>query len=1155
FSASVRGKLTDPTGTAKVVLRDGRLSGNTPADAELVLAASRRKVRLESLKGKLWGGILSGSAEYDLAAAAGEAKLSLRQAALGAAPWAAFGVPARPVGTGDAEVRMSGGPARLRGTILLSIPEGFGIPPGADGRPVRARLPLSVAASGEIVPGREIVLSNFRIRLGGARVEGNGSASLPGREIAFRGTATAPAGKVSDYGWEYPLAWQGLSGQWEIAGPADRPRLSARIEGEGLAARALPPLSAVVRIEGNAADVVHFAADIPSSLGRATATGTVTGPFNHGPFHLEATAVVREIDFSQGARWGRAVLSSLGRDPSGVPRIMDEVTGSGTADLRIVVGTGSIILGGSVRIPEVRVRGMPLRAVRAEGNWESGPGREEWHAEASGEAAGGTLEVTGKGRESGMEIAGSLERLDVGQAAALLGAKTGGSVRGAATVSFVARRRGEVWELPRVAATSPEISAGGMTWQGVSVEGFLGPASGKMSLRTASPAVRAEADIRREPGWPVTATLSARGVPNAVFLAAAGRRGEAAGGSWNLAAEGSARAADLARPGADPADAIGSFRFSAVADNLSVSGMTFRSLVASGRKEESRIRGEIRTSAPESDLAFSLALREPFAFRLEGPFAMATAAGESGSENGTPRFAVSGRVDVGGALRAIDQASGTLHVARLRFRQYGVEITGRDLDAALDAGGVRWVGGTVEAAGNPLRVSGKVSWKGDMDVRVAGKVPAAAIRMATDVFDRLDGTIRAEARFTGPLGNPTVVGTGHLEAGAFSFKGYAQLFEEMTADAVISKEKILFEHFEGRSGGGYVEGWGEVPLAFGAGQRFYFSVDFFDVRYPYPDDFRPVIQGHMELIGPIDDLLVTGDLEVQSARYTRTIRPEKSLVDFRRRVAAVTARREQGEFRIRLDIDAVADGTIRIKNNLVDAQAKGEFKIVGDSSRVIVLGAFDVVEGTIEYRGNKYEIKRLTVDFQDPRRNNPRIDGRAETRKGNVVITVSVTGTLDQYEVEFASDPPLSKNSIVSLLSLGVPAEALAGAEGTVGAGAAASVALGPYKGRVEEEIRGIVGLDKFAVEPVFSPTSKSFESRFTIGKDFGDRFSVSFSTNVGGATPDSAATAEFKVGENVFLEGAWQSSGIQPEGAVGGDVKFRYRYKQFKDFLGRGAE
>ena len=336
-----------------------------------------------------------------------------------------------------------------------------------------------------------------------------------------------------------------------------------------------------------------------------------------------------------------------------------------------------------------------------------------------------------------------------------------------------------------------------------------------------------------------------------------------------------------------------------------------------------------------------------------------------------------------------------------------------------------------------------------------------------------------------------------------------------------------------------------------------FSVDFLDMRYPYPDDFRPVVQGHVELIGPVQDLLVTGDVEVQSARYSRVLYPEKALVDFSRRLSDVVARREKSEFRVRLDINVVADRTIRIKNNLADLKAGGEFQVEGDTRKVIVLGTFDVYEGYVELYGSRYTVTRATVDFQDPRRINPRLDARGETKKGNYNIAVLVSGTFEKPEVDFTSDPPLSRTDIVSLLAFGVTTQNTAsygtGLGTTSGGGSTAAIAIGSTVGGVNERIRSTVGLDKFAIEPGYSSTTKTFEPKFVVGKSFGDRASVSMASTVG-TSAESTAIAEYKLREHIFLQGSWQSATTTQGGDLGGDLKFRYRYRDWKDFF-RGKE
>ena len=1162
FSLAVDGPFADPAVAGRASLSNGRFGGDTPADGEIAVAASEGRLRVQSFRGRLWGGTLAGRGSYDLKTEEGEGSLSLSRAALGRAPWGKWGSSWRPAGTGEVAVSASGGPGKVAADISVSVPDGFeriGADGGAAGRPIR--VPLSAAASLEFAPDRALEVVAVRVRAGNAELNGSGSVSLDRRAIDLSGAFSASPGRAADYGWDYPVAWAGLAGDWDASGEAGHPRISLGVKARGLAMRALPPVPAAARIEGDPAGLVHFVADVPADVASVTGAGTLTGPLSAEPFLLEATVGVREIDFARCGPWVAAVLSSLGRDPSPAARYAAGLEGTGTADLQLSIGANAVSVSGTAELAKIASRDIEARAVLIDGSVDVRRGEVQWDVKAGGVAAEGTFALDGTGRSGEADVTASLEKVDLGAALSVVAPEYGRRARGQVALALGAHYGTRGWEVRRFSASAPRLEAGGAVFAGVTAEGSLGAVAGSIAIAAASPAAKVSAVVRRERGWPARVRVAADNVSTAFLAAAAGRGDLQPSGTWTAEGDGIVRLGDLLDPRKPVRESIADLRFSAAAANVRLAGTGFDAGEAAGRREGDAVTGRVRTSSPDTDLAFSIALKEPYTFRLEGPFAIGRAALEGETPGGSggakdPGLAglfLSGQARIAGVLGAPGETRGILKVGELGYRAGGIEVAGRDVAVLLEKEGARLAGGALHVAGTPLRVSGRVSWEGQLDARLEGAIPAATIRLVTDVFERLDGTMHMELRATGNYKSPSVVGRGRLEGGIFSFRGYGQLFEEMTAEAVISREKIVFEHFEGRSGGGYLDGRGELPLRFGPADKMYFSVDFFDMRYPYPDEFRPTVQGHVELLGPVDDLLVTGEAEVQSARYTKTLEPENALLDFRRRFADVTARREKSAFRVRLDIDVIADGTIRVKNNLAEAEAKGEFKVVGDTSRVVVLGSFDAIEGTVSYRGNRYEIKQLNVDFQDPRRNNPRIEARAETRKGNVTVVVSVTGTLEKYEVEVASDPPLSKNDIVSLLSLGVTSASLVGAEGSVGVGTAAGLALGPYKGRVEAGIRGIVGLDKFAIEPSFSAATRNFEPKFIVGKSFGDRFSVSASTNVGASTESNVA-AEVKILENIYLQGGWESTATSPEGDLGGDLKFRYRYRQFKDIL-RGRD
>jgi len=1166
FSARFQGSPESPEGSVKILTRNLVFTGNTPADADISIRFSGKMLRLESLRGKVWGGVVSGAGKYDFTTGRGDARLSIAHAAFGKAPWESGGLSWRPAGRGDLVLSVAGGRDKVQGTVSLKNPGGFERPERKGVPAAKVALPVSAAATGEFLPGKDVEIRDFRVTAGRAEASGRGTYALREKQVSFTGTFLAPQGKAAEYGWVYPVSWRSLAGEWTISGTLENPHVTAGVKAEGLAARALPPVPLSVKLEGNPVDLVYFVADIPADVGKVTAAGTISGTVSQNPVRLESTISARDIDFSLAGEWGAAVLSSLGKDPAQFRRQAAGMSGTGIADLQLSVAGGGFKVSGTMSSPEVGFPGISAKGISVSGNWRETPSGSRWGFNAGGQFGEGEFALAGKGEDGEAAFTGTMDDIDIATAVSLADRKYGSRIGGRAGLHVEARTGPDGWEIGKFSASVPRLTAAGLAIEGVVAEGSLGISSGELSLVSTSPRVKASAAIRRERGWPVSFIVSAEGVPTGIVLDAIGKGETSSGGSWDAHAEGALKAVDLLEGKLMRPEAISELHFSLSASSPSISGISFDSLHAEGKKEGYVLAGEFGTSLPDSLLLYSLSLREPYGFRVKGSFSSgqpddkAAAGGApdkarkivSPDKNDHSRFRIAGQTDITGSLLSLERLRGTLQLDRIFYRYEKLDLTGEGISIVFSPEGIRWESGTVQTAGNPLHVFGKANWAGDMDLRLEGDVPAAAIRMATDVFDRLDGMLQMKIRVKGKWDNPSVIGTGHMENGTFSFRDYAQLFEKMNVDAVISREKIIFEHFDGRSGGGYIDGRGELPLGFDEGQRMFFKVDFFDMQYPYPEDLHPVLQGRVELFGPVEDLLITGEVEVQSARYTKTIRPERALLDFRRRLADVTARRQETDFRIRLDLEAVADGTIHVRNNLAKADIEGEFKVVGDTNRVIILGAFDVTEGHVEYRGNRYELTRGIMEFQDPRRNNPLLDFRAETKKGNVLVTVGVTGTLEKYEVELSSDPPYSKTEIVSLLSLGTTSASATGAAGSQPAAEAASIALGPVTGPVTEQIGNVFGLDRFAIEPAFSATQNAFEPRFVVGKSFGDRFSVAVSTTVG-TTAEGSALAEFKVLENVYLEGTWESATTTQEGDLGADVKFRYRYRTFKDLFSAG--
>ena len=710
FSVTADGPWNDPEGAARIVFRNAGFPGAAGAEGEVQLSLRSRVLRIARARVNLWGGVLEADGLCRTGSGQVEGKASLRRISLAAVPWKALGVPVSLAGNGDASARIAGTADRLEGAVSLAFPGGVEWVSSAGGSGPALRFPMSLEAGGSVSGGRDVRVDSFRLLAGKAESRGDGEGSIAGETLRLRGSLSLPAGKASDYGVGGPLAWEKVVGEWEISGPWSRLRGKASLSATALAIRALPPLPVQFTIDGVPSEALHVSADVSAQRFKVTAEGMWTSPFDRSRTASEWTVAAREIDLSDSARWVSAVAASLGADAGGASRYLAGVEGRGEADGKIRVAAGKVAATARFQAARVDVRGVPLRALRAEGEFGSAESADHWDVHAEGKFGDGAFHVAANGDGGNRAaIEGTVEGIEIAQAFSLLRRDNPGEVGGTVDAGFSARRGPMGWEVPRFTAGTKELSVGPARLSGVRAEGRLGAADGTFSFRSSSPPVRIDGEVQRSGGWPTKVSLTASEVPTSFLLVAGGRSGISSGGAWSAEAGGVIRLADILGGGPLSPGVFPALHGSVRVTNLSVGEVRFGECSASGRMRGDVLEGEVVTRVPESRLAWSVSLREPFGFRLEGPFSLGDP-GNGTAKNGARRFSLHGRAQIEGALRAVEKTSGTVLVESLNYRDGGFELSGKDLSARMDPEGIRWTGGTILAAGNPLRISGRVSW-------------------------------------------------------------------------------------------------------------------------------------------------------------------------------------------------------------------------------------------------------------------------------------------------------------------------------------------------------------------------------------------------------------------------------------------------------------
>ena len=140
--------------------------------------------------------------------------------------------------------------------------------------------------------------------------------------------------------------------------------------------------------------------------------------------------------------------------------------------------------------------------------------------------------------------------------------------------------------------------------------------------------------------------------------------------------------------------------------------------------------------------------------------------------------------------------------------------------------------------------------------------------------------------------------------------------------------------------------------------------------------------------GPVGELLLAGRIDVSEMVFNERITWEDNLFQPGVDEAAVIALDEEEPW-FDMDIDMVADDTVRVRNNLADMVAGGSLKLIGDTKQPGLVGHIRCEPGGSVYlKERDFEVQRAELHFVDPFTYDPEVDLLLQTD-----IRARATGT------------------------------------------------------------------------------------------------------------------------------------------------------------------
>ena len=440
---------------------------------------------------------------------------------------------------------------------------------------------------------------------------------------------------------------------------------------------------------------------------------------------------------------------------------------------------------------------------------------------------------------------------------------------------------------------------------------------------------------------------------------------------------------------------------------------------------------------------------------------------------------------------------------------------------------------------------------------VAKKLDLAFLSGLAPNLRRTSGLLDAEVALTGLLGTPLANGEAHLKGGLFDVVGQG-IFDDLSVDASLTPKEIVVDRLTGATGQGTFSAVmvvSQKPAAeSGQAEKLEFSGevhlgDAESVRDRKGKDGQPLragavpvrqageeradIQGEVDLFGDYSGGLLGVNVKIPDAKIRVTALPNKQLPSLTanddvlllhpgerphppgkepEEVDQEEAARKKANFRLHAHLELThlyvqaADFEFPVESDLnFDYDAQQPDAPTADGTIHVPSGSFTALQ-------RRFEIADAKITETGGDIANPELDVKATYDSPKAVVTIVVSGTAQDPQIDLSSQPAMDQDAIAFFLATGRIEGRATQTGGGVDLSAAATSVVGSLLfGEVRKTLQQVLPVDVLTLD----------QSQASVGKYLGDRIFVGYRQRLTPAPGEntSEGRVEYEISKSVAAE------------------------------------
>jgi translocation and assembly module TamB len=527
---------------------------------------------------------------------------------------------------------------------------------------------------------------------------------------------------------------------------------------------------------------------------------------------------------------------------------------------------------------------------------------------------------------------------------------------------------------------------------------------------------------------------------------------------------------------------------------------------------------------------------------------------------------------------AIELADDTLTVPPLEVTLEAGRTSSSPADAGF-RGGFVLTGGVTKVTSDPTLA---------FDARLE-PIDLAVLPRIVPKVDGASGRLEGALRITGKLAAPTVAGELIVKADDLEVHGLPGAITNVRIDVRASASELAAAG-TGEFGGGTISFDGSIPVRGFAVGALDSRIAVRGVHYNRTDGVKALVDADLRATydptvqvgaaGAIPRL--TGDVTIDSLDYTRPISMSANLTSLGTRAKRTEINAYDPALdAIALDLRVRAATPIAIKNNLVEVQLgidSGTLEVTGTNQRLGLRGGLRALPGgRVHFQTNEFEVRQALIRFDDPTRVAPNVDITAVTEyrrysdtssgaaagagstggssaastgatRGGALwrITLHAYGDADDLRVDMTSEPALSQEDIVLLLTVGMTRAELDQLQASSIGTSIALNALGAASGADRAVKQAIPIIDDFRFGSAYSTVTGKTEPQLTVGKRLTNDLRASVTAGLS-EDRELRSNIEWRLNNRLSVQGSYDNINDVSSstlGNIGMDLRWRLEFE-----------